>query len=225
MFMSDIPAKYQHIPFNNITRIAREYNVCPYLITAIGWHETQWGKLGLGRVGFYTGYGAFDHGPDARFADRETQIRGTARMMREWGMHPGRVTLERLQRGNKGEFGRIYATDKYWPDKVWRHYQRIKQEIDLDEKMPNDFEVTKGQSEWLRGRILEQWREQKHDFRPGFEEWKRERGYLQRNIELGPTQQIVRILVIIILVIFMMSVIGWAFKDEALKIIKTVRGG
>ena len=216
MFMSNIPARYQHIPFDDIIRISREYNVCPYLITAIGWHETQWGKLGLGRVGFYTGYGAFDHGPDGKFANLETQIRGTAQIMREWGMRPGKVTLERLQRGNRGEFGRIYATDRYWTDKVWRHYQRIKQEIDLDEKMPDD-------NEWIRHRILERWREQQRKiFQPGFEEWKRERD-LQRDIELGPTQQVVRILVIIILVIFMMSVIGWAFKDEVMKVAKYVK--
>ena len=208
MFMSDIPVEYQHIPFADIVRVAREFEVCPYLITAIGWHETQWGKLGLGRVGFYTGYGAFDHDPDERFAELETQIRGPARMMREWGMRPGKVTLERLRRGNRGEFGRIYARDPDWADKVWRHYQRIKQEIDLDGKSPDDFEDTK---------------ELKHDWRAGFEEWKRERGYLQRDIELGPTQQVVRILVIIMLIGFLMFTFTWAFKDEITKAAKHVK--
>ena len=226
MFMSDIPVKYQHIPFADILRVAKEFEVCPYLITAIGWHETQWGKLGLGKQGFLTGYGAFDCGPDFSFAEPEIQIRGTAEIMREWGMRPGRVTLRDLKRGNRGEFGRIYARDPDWADKVWRHYQRIKQEIDLDGKTPDDFEVAKERDLLQQWRIqehetlkqvLEQWG--KHDFRPGFEE---------RDIELGPTQQVVRILVIIMLIGFLMFTAGWAFKDEALKVIKTarnIRGG
>ena len=124
---------FEHIPFNVIIPIARKYNVCPYLVAAIGQHETAWGRLGLGRYGFYTGYGAFDRGPDFRFTGLTRQIEGTTRMMAEWGMHPNRVTLERLKRGNRGEFGRIYATDPYWADKVWRHYLRIRREVDLQE--------------------------------------------------------------------------------------------
>ena len=124
---------FEHIPFNVIIPIARRHNVCPLLVAAIGQHETAWGQLGLGRYGFYTGYGAFDHAPDFRFTGLTRQIEGTARMMAEWGMRPNRVTLERLRRGNRGEFGRIYATDPYWADKVWRHYLRIRREVDLED--------------------------------------------------------------------------------------------
>ena len=147
--MQQVPERYAHIPFNAIVRISREFNVCPYLIAAIGEHETQWGRLGLGRYGLYTGYGAFDHGPDFRFAGLETQIRGTAEIMSEWGMRPNRVTLERLRRGNRGEFGRIYATDPYWPDKVWRHYLRIRQAVDLD-GFPADIPA---EVEWENGEM------------------------------------------------------------------------
>ena len=210
MIMSNIPVEYQHIPFDDIIRVSKEYEVCPYLLTAIGWHETNWGKLGLGRQGFHTGYGAFDSGADVRYAGLETQIRGPARMMREWGMKPGAVTLERLQRGNRGEFGGIYATDPDWPDKVWRHYQHFKQTLDLGE----EHEYNK---DWLS----EYWRErQKEIFMPGFEEWKRE-----NDIELSLFQQIVRILVIIMLVAFLMFTVGWAFKDEAMKVVRNVKGG
>ena len=213
MFMSDIPVKYQHIPFADILRISKEFEVCPYLITAIGWHETNWGKLGLGRQGFHTGYGAYDSGPDERFAGLEKQIKGTAGILRRWGMKPGAVTLERLQRGNRGEFGGIYATDENWPNRVWYFYQHFKQTLDLGE----EHEYNK---DWLS----EYWRErQKEIFMPGFEEWKRERGYLQRDIELGPTQQVVRIIVIIMLVFFLTFAVGWAFKDEAMKVVKTMK--
>ncbi|MGQ9847528.1 MAG: hypothetical protein ACUVQP_08530 [Bacteroidales bacterium] len=36
-----------------------EYSVNPYLIAAIGWHETHWGRLGWGRKGYYLGVGCF----------------------------------------------------------------------------------------------------------------------------------------------------------------------
>lgn len=134
-----IPREYEHIPWSLILKISREYNVCAYLIAAIGQHETGWGKLVDHEL--YTGYGAFDHAFDHRFAGEERQIRGTARMMREWGMTPNRVTLERLRRGNSGEFGRIYATDPLWPDKVWRHYQRIKNSVDLKNIAPAELDV------------------------------------------------------------------------------------
>ena len=133
-----IPAQFEHIPFNLIVKISKDFNVCPYLIAAIGQHETGWGKLVDHPL--YTGYGAFDHGFDYRFAGEERQIRGTARMMREWGMRPGNVTLERLKKGNRGEFGRIYATDPNWPYGVWRWYNRIRDAVDLRDIAPVKFD-------------------------------------------------------------------------------------
>ena len=133
-----IPAQFEHIPFGLIVKISRDFNVCPYLIAAIGQHETGWGKLVTHEL--YTGYGAFDHAFDHRFAGEERQIRGTARMMQEWGMNPNRVTLDRLKRGNRGEFGRIYATDPNWPYAVWRWYQRIKDAVDLKDIPPAELD-------------------------------------------------------------------------------------
>ena len=124
-----IPAQFEHIPWGLIVKYSKQFNVCPYLIAAIGQHETGWGKLVEHEL--YTGYGAFDHAFDHRFAGESRQIRGTARMMREWGMSPGNVTLERLKRGNRGEFGRIYATDPNWAYAVWRWYNRIRGAVDL----------------------------------------------------------------------------------------------
>ena len=36
-----------------------KYGVDPYLVAAIGWHETHWGKLGWGKKGYYLGVGCY----------------------------------------------------------------------------------------------------------------------------------------------------------------------
>ena len=40
-----------------VLKYANNFENEPYLIAAIGWHETHWGKLGAGRIGFILGYG------------------------------------------------------------------------------------------------------------------------------------------------------------------------
>ena len=35
---------------SQVVQIAGEYNVEPELLLAIGWHETQWGRLGTGNM-------------------------------------------------------------------------------------------------------------------------------------------------------------------------------
>jgi len=39
--------------------ISEQYMVSPYLIAAIGWHETHWGRLGAGRRGWHLGFGYY----------------------------------------------------------------------------------------------------------------------------------------------------------------------
>lgn len=40
-----------------------KYGVPPELVAAIGWHETQWGRAGAGRQGYYLGVGVPSKGP------------------------------------------------------------------------------------------------------------------------------------------------------------------
>ena len=42
-----------------VESLCSKYGVDPYLIAAIGWHETHWGTLGWGREGYYLGVGAY----------------------------------------------------------------------------------------------------------------------------------------------------------------------
>lgn len=107
----------------SVYKIAGQYNVDPKLILAIGWHETQWGKLGDGTSGMYTGYGSYDSGSDYSLAGFESQVKGTARKLQSWGMTPGSVTLDRLILGNTGQLpSGIYATDQNWPNAVYNIY-------------------------------------------------------------------------------------------------------
>jgi hypothetical protein len=103
------------------------YNVDPALLAAIGQHETGWGDLGDGRKGMYLGYGSYDNGSDYGYAGLDKQLKGAASKMAAWGMRPGQVTLDGLKAGNAGRLATgIYATDRKWPDSVYRIYLKMK---------------------------------------------------------------------------------------------------
>lgn len=109
-----------------IKSIAADYDTDPNLILAIGWHETQWGKLGDGRKGMYTGYGSFDSGSDYSYSGFEKQVKGTAWKMHQWGITPGNVDYVTLQLGQKGLLpSGIYATDSGWLDAVYNYYHEL----------------------------------------------------------------------------------------------------
>lgn len=111
---------------NIVYSIAAKYNVDPKLILAIGWLETQWGRLGDGKKGMVLGYGSFDSGSDYSYSGLEKQVSGAAAKLKAWGMTPGNVTLDRLEMGNSGALPTgIYATDPKWGLKVWNIYKSI----------------------------------------------------------------------------------------------------
>jgi len=45
--------------WNIVTHICWPYNVNPYFIAAIGWHETNWGRAGAGRQGYHLGVSVY----------------------------------------------------------------------------------------------------------------------------------------------------------------------
>jgi len=71
-FVQDSQWKY-------ILRQCIENNCNPYLIVAIGIHETGWGALGWGRKGFILGVGCFsENNADYNFQGFENQIKWAA---------------------------------------------------------------------------------------------------------------------------------------------------
>ena len=114
------------LELKNLYNISLQKGADPKLVLAIGWLETNWGRLGDGKKGMYTGYGSFDSGSDYSYSGFTNQVYGTAGKMAAWGLAPGEVTLEKLQLGNSGVLPTgIYATDTAWPEKVWNIYNQI----------------------------------------------------------------------------------------------------
>lgn len=116
---------------SQVVQIAREYNVEPELLLAIGWHETQWGRLGDGQYGMYMGYGSYDSGSDYSFAGLVNQVKGAAAKMAAWGQTVGNVSLTGLSMGNSGVLPTgLYASDQTWANSIWKYYNQI--DLDLD---------------------------------------------------------------------------------------------
>lgn len=116
------------IPWDLILKYAKQYDTDPALIAAIGQHETRWGELGAGKIGFETGYGYYGPGNyDPAFQGLETQVERTAWKMSQWGIKPGGVTLTALKTGNAGGLPTgIYAADSNWPNAVYTQYTQLK---------------------------------------------------------------------------------------------------
>lgn len=131
---------------DKVYEIADTWNVDPKLILAIGWHETQWGRLGDGKKGMYTGFGSFDSGSDYKYAGFDKQVENTTLKMSRWGMKPGNVTLAQLQAGQKGVLPTgIYATSPTWANSVYSIYNSIVEDYDAGSGLgtANSSEVAK----------------------------------------------------------------------------------
>ncbi|GAI12177.1 unnamed protein product, partial [marine sediment metagenome] len=58
------------------------YNFTPYLIAAIGWHETHWRRLGAGVRGWILGYGYFPGSTvKEKYRGLENQLKGACPMI------------------------------------------------------------------------------------------------------------------------------------------------
>jgi len=63
--------------------VCGQYGVDPLFIAAIGWHETHWGRLGAGKIGFILGYGYW---PGSTVKDKykglRAQLKGACGMIK-----------------------------------------------------------------------------------------------------------------------------------------------
>jgi len=117
--------------WGTIQKTAAAAGTDPLLIAAIGWHETHWGDLGLGKKGYYTGYGAYSGtNQDSKYAGFDNQVAGTASKMAKWGMAEGAVSKAKLEAGNAGLLSSgIYAADKNWASSVWSVYSNLSNDL------------------------------------------------------------------------------------------------
>ena len=100
-----------------------KYGADPYLLAAISWHETNHGKLGAGRQGYYMGVGVPTHGRKLKaYRGLKNQIAWAApRLAKYVGPEP---TYQKLE-----WFGvNIWRPDmpEPWSRSVWGCYQKLK---------------------------------------------------------------------------------------------------
>jgi len=60
-----------HDQWKQIVNMCIPQNVPPLLIAAIGWHETHWGRLGMGKYGYYLGVSCWDRNDQQYLRDKE----------------------------------------------------------------------------------------------------------------------------------------------------------
>lgn len=84
------PEYITQLDWANVLQHCATSNVNPYLVAAIGWHETHWGTLGAGRSGYILGVGVLSN------TNILTQYKGlqaqldwaTPRLGKAFGLHP-----------------------------------------------------------------------------------------------------------------------------------------
>lgn len=101
-------------------------------IAAIGWHETQWGALGAGRIGYLLGVGVPTSAKPKRvYRGFERQVSWACRKLRVFfaTREFARVNLIEfgLQVWNPGYYmrGKYVKTGKQWASRVWHYREQI----------------------------------------------------------------------------------------------------
>ena len=163
MILSKILSKEE---WELVKRISNEYNVDPLLIIAIGWHETNWGRLGAGRYGWHLGYGYY---PGSKVKEKyqglENQLRGAC-----WQI--GRDLKLPLTHESLTEFAKTSwkpGSPELWANAVWYYYQQLENDYDTEEGKEGVIQekyLTKEEFkqfienliEFLRKETLEKWK-------------------------------------------------------------------
>lgn len=106
-----------------VQQSAAPYGVDPYLLVAIGIHETGWGTQGDGRPppaghGNVLGVGSFDSGSVSTWSGLAAQLQEGAKLLNQHGVH----TIADVQAGK----ATWWATDSSWSSQVAAVYLRIK---------------------------------------------------------------------------------------------------
>lgn len=94
-----------------------QFGVDPLLLVAIGFHETEWGKLGDGRNGNILGVGSFDTGSVHTWSGADAQLHEGAKILAAHGVH----TIADVRAGK----ARWWATDPAWKDGVSTWFDKI----------------------------------------------------------------------------------------------------
>lgn len=108
-----------------VRSVAGQYKIDPYVLVAIGLHETGWGTLGAGRQGFTLGVGVPDSGNlQSQYQGLQNQLVGAAKILAHYGVH----TIQDLSTGVLAPTnGQVrYASDPNWTQGVVAAYNQVK---------------------------------------------------------------------------------------------------
>lgn len=119
-----------------ILRQCIENNCNPYLIVAIGIHETGWGALGWGRKGFILGVGCFsENNADYNFQGFENQIKWAASQLGKFfGLHPTASELQTFA----SKIWRPGDSDA-WASSVYKIFQKTQRQY--GQEFPNFIDI------------------------------------------------------------------------------------
>lgn len=127
--------------WNTLLKYCTAYSVNPYLIIAIGLHETGWGELGWGKQGYILGVGCFNETQaDISLQGFNTQISwATQALSKFFGLHPSEQELNEFA-------AKIWkpGDPAAWAVSVWSIYQKT-----LGQYAP-EFKDFKDIPEWAR---------------------------------------------------------------------------
>jgi len=137
-----------------VLHYAKHYNIDPYLIAAMGKHETQWGTAGAGRVGYHLGWGVFSGSPYwPPGAPRSGEAQGLENQLKKGGAQIARdfkfpVTLSSCIKFARDSWKP--AVPDAWGRSVFRIYSQIRADwipsppdkpgYELPEKLPDEWE-------------------------------------------------------------------------------------
>lgn len=135
----------------------------PLLIAAIGWHETQWGRLGWGRSGYHLGYGCFDADNAANvYRGMEQQVRyGYAQLERDLKSFPN-VFQEDIEDFGFNSWkpgyynrstGEYVNTGRGWGKAVWGYYTELENDYKEGKNLEKIAECLDGH--WAKGFIID----------------------------------------------------------------------
>lgn len=127
-----IPKRPEFVPYADwklVLKYAKENNIDPHLVAAIGWHETHWGKLGAGLKGYILGYG-WPNGVHRikKFEGFENQIKyATRQIARDLGKE---VTAKKLDKFAHTSWKP--SVPSAWAKSVYRIYTSLEREEDVE---------------------------------------------------------------------------------------------
>ena len=116
--------------WNLVLRYANNFSNEPYLIAGIGWHETHWGVLGAGKIGFILGFGYWSGSTvKEKYKGLTNQLKGANKMLVEHYHRP--ITLS-----NTTDFAVNHwksSAPRSWAKSVYSIYFNLeKGEIPID---------------------------------------------------------------------------------------------